>query len=243
MKKFEIKFKDLIIEARKELEEMYNSKCVEILKEQVTNLPSLIKKEHHNYVTQIIRRKRPFVNLRLFFEHLNLYCWNFFEYKVLEHLIESKCSVDLKYKMGRYARDIESFRQRTTITEFIKCGRHLVKKRTIPPRFKDITIEHAINPDNYTLAELDAFRIDTLEALHLKLSECAFQVYRIKYGSVVVQWMIPEDFETPVMELFYGEAGQRLLQKHSVERLSVDEAEIPIKKSVRTSRRIQETSL
>ena len=77
---------------------------------------------------------------------------------------------------------METFRQTTTVSDFINCARHLVKKRTIPPRFKKVTLEHAINPDIFTLAELDAFRKDTLESLHLTLSECAFLVYRIKHA-------------------------------------------------------------
>ena len=228
IKEFEKKFKYLKIEARKELEEKHNSRCVEILEDELTSLPSSIAKEHRKYVMQIKKRIRPFTNLRDFFMHLNLYCWNFFEYKVLENLIECNCSEELKERMSIYANDIEGFRQRTTITEFIKCGRHLVKKRAIPPRFKKITLEHAIDPDVYTLAELDHFRIDTYEALHLKLSECAFQVYQIKHGCVVVKWMIPEEFAKPLKDLFNSRTGQKLLQKHSVDRLSIDKTEIPI---------------
>ena len=228
IKEFEKKFQYLNIEARKELEEKHNSRCVEILKDELTSLPSSIVKEHHKYVMQISKRMRPFTNLTIFFEHLNLYCWNFFEYKVLENLIENKCSEELKERMSIYANDIEGFRQRTTITEFIKCGRHLVKKRAIPPRFRKITLEHAIDPDVYTLADLDHFRIDTYEALHLKLSQCAFQVYQVKYGCVVVKWMIPEEFAKPLKDLFNSRTGQKLLQKHSVDRLSIDKVEIPI---------------
>ena len=228
IRKFEIKFKGLNIEARKELEEKYNSRCVEVLKDDLTFLPSSIVKEHHKYVTQIIDQKQPFTNLTHFFKHLNLYCWNFFEYKVLQSLIECNCSEELKERMSKYANDIEGFRQRTTITEFIKCGRHLVKKTDIPPYFKKITLECDIDPDLCTLAELDHFRIDTYEALDLKLSECAFQVYRIKHGCVVVKWMVSEEFTKPLKDLFNSKTGQYLLQKHSVEKLLIDKTEIPI---------------
>lgn len=181
IKALETKFQDLNIEARKELEEKYTSRSVAIVEDTLLSLPRSIAKEHHKYVESIIKRKRQFENLRIFFQHLNLYCWNFLEYHVLEYLIKSECSEDLREKISKYAKDIETFRQKTTVSDFIKCARHLVKKRAIPPRFKKVTLEHAINPDIFTLAELDAFRKDTLESLHLKLSECAFLVYRIKY--------------------------------------------------------------
>jgi hypothetical protein len=182
IKVLERKFRDLNIAARVELEEKYQSRCVEIVEDTLSSLPRSIAKEHHKYVNSIIKRKHPFTNLSLFFTHLNLYCWNFLEYHVLESLIESECSEELREKMSTYARDIEKFRQKTTVSDFIKYARYLVKKRTIPLRLKKVTLEHAIDPDIYTLAELDAFRKDTLESLHLKLSEYAFQVYRIKHG-------------------------------------------------------------
>ena len=228
VEEFERKFQDLIIDARRELEERHNSRGVEIVKDNLSSLPRSIAKEHHKYVISIIKRKHPFTNLTLFFEHLNLYCWNFLEYHVLENLIKSKCSEELRGEMSKYAKDIERFRQKTTISDFIKCARHLVKKKTIPPRFKKVTLEHAINPDNYTLADLDAFRKDTLESLHLKLSECAFQVYRIKHGSVIVKWMIPEDFAGSLSDFFNSDAGLELLHKHQVEKLKIDKDTIPI---------------
>ena len=182
IKAFESKFQDLNIEARKELEERYSSRGVEIVKDALSSLPLSIAREHHKYINSVIKRKHPFTDLRIFFQHLNLYCWNFLDYHVLKSLIESKCSEDLREKMSKYTKYMETFRQKTTVSDFIKCARHLVKKKTIPPRFKKVTLEHAINPDTYTLAELDAFRKDTLESLNLKLSECAFQVYRTKHA-------------------------------------------------------------
>ena len=179
-------------------------------------------------MSQLTSRKRPFQNLNKLFDHLYLYCWNFFEYSALENLIQNKCSDELKEKMSRYAKEIKSFRRRTTITEFIKCQKLPLKRASIPPRFIDVTMEHAINPDTYTLAELDHFRKDMYAALRYKLSDFAFQVYRIVHGSVIVQWMVPEEFATPLRDLFFSESGQELLQKNSVEMVSIDENEIPI---------------
>ena len=228
IKKFESQFKDLNIEARRELEEKYNSRSVEIITDELTFLPISIVREHQNYVTRIIQRKRPFTNLTRFFMHLNLHCWNFFEYQILENLIENKCSDALKEQMAKYARDIEEFRQKTTITEFIKSGYLPLKDRSIPPRFKKITIEHSIDPDVFTLADLDHFRKDTYKALHLRLSECAFQVFKIKHGCIIVEWMIPEDLKKPVQDLFYtySESGLMIIQTHNVENISMDGSEV-----------------
>jgi hypothetical protein len=71
IKAYERKFKDLNIEARKELEEKHNSRCVEIMEDKLSSLPRSIAQEHHKYVNSIIKRRHPFTNLRQFFEHLN----------------------------------------------------------------------------------------------------------------------------------------------------------------------------
>ena len=228
IKRFECQFKELIIEARQELEEKYNSRCVRVVKDELTYLPNSIVMEYQKFVTKLNSRKKEFSNLTQMFRYLNLYCWNFFDYNALENLIESKCSDELKWKMKQYNKDIEGFRQRTTITDFIKCSKLRIKSRTIPRRFIDVTIEHAIDPDVCTLADLDHFRKDTYRALHLKLSECAFQVFTIKRGCVIVEWMVPEDFEKPLKDLFYTESGLDLLQKHEVERVSINDEELPI---------------
>ena len=130
--------------------------------------------------------------------------------------------------MAKYARDIEEFRQKTTITEFIRSGYLPMKDRSIPPRFKKITVEHAIDPDIYTLADLDHFRKDTYKALHLRLSDCAFQVFKIKHGSVIVEWMLPEDLKKTVQDLFfmYSESGLMIIQTHNVKNVSMDGTEV-----------------
>ena len=223
-----MQFKELNIRARQELEEKYNTRSVKVVKDDLTFLPASIAREHQKYVTKLNSRTRPFINLTQFFRHLNLYCWNFFEYSVLENVIDSNCSEELKERMSAYVRDIEHFRKSTTITEFIECKKLPMKGRRIPPRFERVTVEHAIDPDVYTLADLDHFRKDTYKSLHLKLSECAFQVYKIKHGCVIVKWMVPEDFVKPLNDLFDSETGQRLLLKHHVEKLYIAKRDIPI---------------
>ena len=58
------------------------------------------------------------------------------------------CSESLLGKMSPHAKDIENFKQKTTI-----IARHLVKKLAILPHFKKIVLKHAID---HTLTKLDA---------------------------------------------------------------------------------------
>lgn len=217
---FEERFEDLQLATLKELEQIHNS--VEMIKDRLVVMPSSIMKEHYKYVTSISKRKKPFPNLSAFFQYLNLNCWNFFEYKLLKHVVDRFCSVHLKADMSTYERDMQWFQRQTTVLNFINCmrHRHVLKKRSVPPRFKKLVFEHGIDPDSYTLADLDSFRSDT--CLDLKLSECAFQVYLIRRNCIIVEWIFPEEITEELVYYYCGEDGKKLLQGHNVEKALID---------------------
>ena len=221
---FERRFKHLQLAARKELELKINS--VEIVRDELTVLPSVIMKEHHKCVTAIAKRVKPFPSLTLFFQYLNLNGWNFFEYKLLSYLINNNCSKNLKAEMASYEYDMRDFQQKTTVNNFIEYGRNriVLKERSVPPRFKKLILKKGIDPDSYTLAELDNFRQKT--CAQLKLSECALLLYSIKHNCIIVEWIFPEEI-TEILSCFYShESGQELLQNHRVESISIDETSL-----------------
>ena len=190
--------------------------------------------ENRHYVTRVTKRPDRFTNLRLFFEELYAECWNFFEYGVLEAVI-SNCDEDLQERMRNYGRDLQSFKERTTITDFIKCkiARSLVKNSAVLATFRKLTTEHNINPDNYTLAELDYFRHETAKAVCLrrKLSECALQFYRVKYGSIIAKWLFPEELMDAFVELFSCKEGEEILAPFMIIRILIDGKTIPTVKA------------
>ena len=205
------------IAARKELESREDA--VELVKDELTAMPG--QREHLTAIKAIARRKRPFKNLTEFFAHLTAHCWNFFEYQPLKQLIVNTCSEKLKQRVKVYARDIQAFQQNTTITEFLKYRRHLAKTRRIPDSFKKLKMEHNIEPDSYTLADLERLRMST--CVHIKLSDFALQIYSIKPNCIIVEWMIPEE-TIEILSLFYSsEVGQELLQSHQVESVFMDD--------------------
>ena len=220
---FEMRFSQLQLTARHELELKCNS--VQIIKDKLTVMPSVIMKEHQKFVTAMSKRVKPFPSLTLFFQYLNLNCWNFFEYKVLSYLIKYNraCSNKLKTKMVRYERDMQDFKQTTTVKNFIKYGQPRIcpKPRSLPPRFKKLVLTKRIDPDTYTLTELDGIRMEICS--QLKLSECALQLYSIKYNCIIVEWIFPEEI-TEILSYFLSDTNsQELLQSHCVERIIIDE--------------------
>lgn len=216
IEELERRFTNIQIAARKELESREGA--IELVKDQLTAMP--LQRKDKAPIKAIARRKTPFHNLTEFFLHLNTYCWNFLEYHALKQLIVNTCSEKLKEKVKSYVRDVQTFQQNTTITEFLKYRRHLAKKRPILERHKKLKMEHNIDPDLYTLAELEGLRMNTCK--HVKLSDFALQMYSVESKCIVVEWMIPEEI-VEILSLFYAsEIGQRLLQDHQVESISLD---------------------
>ena len=130
---FQARFGRLQSAARKELELKHNA--VELVEEELDTLPRKIMKENLRYITRVSNRATRFTNLRKFFQHLHLYCWTFFEYKVLEVLINNNCSAELKGRMKSYVGDIQTFKDKTKISDFIKYALqspHDLVKKTDP---------------------------------------------------------------------------------------------------------------
>lgn len=228
--RFNQRFATLQTAARRQLELKVNA--VELIEDGLETLPPKILKENHAYVRRVANKTTKFTNVKDFFRHLHLHCWNFFEYKVLEVLINKNCGEELQERMAEYKRDLHTFKENTKIAEFFKCETALdiiVKKANVPETFKKLTTKHGINANTHTLLELDNFRRRTAKEICLRrtLLECAFQLYSITPGSIVVEWLFPEEYTDFVVEFFYSDEGVALLRIHIIEKLLIDGETIP----------------
>jgi hypothetical protein len=193
-------------------------------------------KENYSYIKKVTEPKgvTRFTDLTKLFRYLHLYGWSFFEYKVLEVLIDNNCSDKLRGRMSSYVSDIQTFKERTTISHFIKYARNTsyglqMKKKTTPVTFKNLTTKYGIDPDTHTLSELDAFRAKTGDrvCLNRSLSECAFQLYTLKYGSIIVEWIFPEDLADALMNFIESDEGRKLLREYFIEKVLIDGKTVP----------------
>ena len=218
--KLEERFEDLQLSARKEIEKKQNS--VELVKDRLTVMPNVIMVQHQELMREIVEQNRPFPNVVKFFMYLNLYSWNFFEYKLLKLIIERFCSRYLKSEMASYDRDMHWFQLQTTVFDFIQHVRHriTIEKKSIPPRFKRLVLKEGIDPKSYTLADVEKFRVDT--CMHLKLSQCALQVFSFKHNCIIVEWIFPEELTDQLSCFFCSEVGQEILSSHHVENVTID---------------------
>ena len=232
---FHRRFGQLQRNARKELELQHNA--VELVKEEFNTLPCEIMQENHRFIQTIVGNPKgisKYTNLTSLFQHIHLKCWNFFEYKVLEVLINNNCSEELKARMSDYVSDVRTFKEKTTIADFIKYAKRspygLVKKKGPPPQtFRVLLTKHNIDPDTYTLLELEEFRSETGKRVCLTrtLSECAFQMYTAKYGSIIVEWIFPEELADPLVSFMDSDDGRRMLHEFFIERVLIDKKTVP----------------
>ena len=153
---------------------------------------------------------------------------------MLEVLVHNNCSNEWNGRMSTYVDDIQTFKDRTTISDFIRHAKHgsydlQMKKKTTPQTFKKLTTKHGIDPDTHTLSELDKFHSETGNrvCLNRTLSECAFQLYTLKHGSIIVEWIFPEELADTLMNFIESDDGKDLLQKYFIEKLLIDGKTIP----------------
>ena len=217
---FECRFEKLQLTAYTELELKQNS--LEMIQERLIVMPRIVMKKHHEHMMSILKRDSPFLNLSIFLKYLNLNCWNLFEYQLLKDVIERFCSSDLKAEMVSYDHDMHLFQQQTTLFNFIKSSGNLIalKRRSIPPHFRKLVLEHGTDPDSYKLGDLERFRTDT--CMHLKMSQCALQLYFIKDDPIVIEWIFPEEITLQLSCFYCSEDGQQLLQIHLVDKALID---------------------
>ena len=191
-------------------------------------LPPRLEKDYHKFVHA--KRGRLQNNLEELFDDLNAYCWNCFEYELLEFIIVSNgCHSSLQTAMKQYSNDIRRFKQSTAMSRLIGHGQLFLRRKGVPKGYKKLTTNHDIVPEKCMLVDLDNFREDVWR--DPQLSECTIQICSITEGSVQVQWAVSEECNNALITFFCGEIGKELLQRHHIKEIFIDD--VPIDQSVR----------
>ena len=234
---FEIRFSKLQVDTEKELIKLRET--VETISATLRALPPRLNQESvFKYVTKLSLNvgKRRLRTLGQLFIKLNRYCWNCFEYELLEFVIKSsECSKDLEDRMDEYAKDVKRFKETTTITMFMKYGRQFYIGKKIPKSHKVVKAKQYINPDEDTLSYLDRVREEIWTTL--KLSECILlQMLSIQKGCVEIEWIVPEEYVYNLMAFFCVEIGKKLMERHHVETIYITDVLInnPVRELIYT---------
>ena len=202
---------------------------METVSAKLRGLPPRIRQDHEKFVKKLSRKKGQPSSLQELFNDLNKYCWNCFEYELLEFVIRvNRCGKPLENRMDVYTRDVKTFKENTTISLFIQYGKQFFKKKSSPKHYNKSTLRtiQDIDPDKEKLSYLDRFREDVC----MKLSDCLMQIDSINDGSVETEWIVPEEFDHDLISFFCSEEGKELLKRHQVNAIYLND--MPIDDSV-----------
>lgn len=221
---FEIRFSELQADTEEELKKRH--KTVETVSARLRALPPRLSKDSNMaYVKKLssYNKEKP-RTLEELFVQLNTCCWNCFEYELLEFIIKSnRCSKALENRMTEYAKDMQRFKDTTTISMFKRYGKQFFRGEKPPKDHKVVkTKHHSIDPAETTLSHLDHIREDICETV--KLSECVqcFHKWSINTGCIEIQWIIPEEYDYDLISIFCAEAGKKLMERHQIEKIYIN---------------------
>lgn len=221
-------FKDRFAKLQERAKEELTHRSISAINSKLMGaLPQRLEKEYKKYV--LAKRGRKQNNIEELFDDLSDYCWNSFEYELLQFVIvSSNCHLSLRNAMEQYASDVQHFKRFMTASRFVKLKHKFLMKRSIPRGYQRLKVVHSTNPEEFTLADVDRFRDDVWSFSNL--TECAFHLCDIRESCVLVDWAITEEFTYPLITFFCEENGKKLLQQHHISRISIDDA--PINQSV-----------
>ena len=222
LKQFEANFSNLQASVEEEL--IRRNKTVESVSAKLRGLPPRMKKDYNKYIKELSQQQSQKPNtLEELFVYLNEYCWNCFEYELLEFVIKSNnCSMKLVNRMDNYDSDVKRFKRNTTISVFLKYSQYFGPKL---PRHYDrskLRTKYDIDPDQETLHSLDRLPEDIWNS-DSKLSECIMQVYRIIKGCVEIEWIISEEYDYDMMTFFCSEVGKEILERHQITKVYIND--------------------
>ena len=190
--------------------------------------------EHKMFLEQHLGTLKQSQNHWELFGSLNMYCWNYLAYHLLDHLIvelsqtyqylkvtdaEGKTMeqslTDIKGEMESYKTDLSHFRIHTSLRLFCKAQKEKIDDP--PPTFRKIVVKHnwSERTCTATLEDVENFRQCYLR--HYNLRDCAMMLNSIRPGTFTVTWFVPSSvFEILKMKRFI-----KILKEFDVIRMDI----------------------
>ena len=180
----------------------------------------------------------------MLFGSLNLHCWNYLTYHLLDHLVVElsrnyqyltdvngktmkqsltdaeiktmeQLFIDIIGKMEQYKTDLKCFRTRTPLWLFCEAQEDEIDEP--PPKFRKVVVKHnwSDRTRSATLEDVEKFRQCYLR--HYNLRDCAMMLNSIIPGTFTVTWFVP----LSVVEVLKKERPIKVLKEFDVIRIEV----------------------
>ena len=197
----------------------------------VTSLRADDMGEHKMFLEQHLDTLNKSQNHWELFGSLNLYCWNYLAYHLLDHLIvelsqtyqvtdaegktmEQSLTV-IKGKMESYKTDLRNFRIHTPLQLF--CEAQKEKIDNPPMTFRKIVVKHNWSDRTHTATLEDVEKFRQCYLRHYNLRDCAMMLNSIRPGTFTVTWFVPSS----IFEILKKERPIKVLKEFDVIRMEV----------------------
>ena len=125
--------------------------------------------------------------------------WNILDCDLLCFLVKRYGNSDLQKKCENYKRNIELFCDETTISDLIRHWNPRFVEEKIPSELKSCVMKLSWDPKTKKVKDLKEIQHKLEDALPQELASAAFWLVYMNASSVIVLWLIWEDFLSQVM--------------------------------------------
>ena len=162
----------------------------ETLIDSLTLLPISLRAEYQKFVLENLKTFEKAESIQEIFHHLNIHCFTFIDYRLLEFLVDEYGSRRLKQDMLDYTVKVAVFMDKTTVQQLMD---HWPGRRDIPPHFEELRAVIDRDPKTYTLRQLDDLRKRVCN--QTMLSDTILILIGVeRKNSFLVHWVVPSMF-------------------------------------------------
>ena len=183
---FTRRFRTLVEDTMKELRKDPTIH-MEDLQFDLTLLPEDIKRNHAMFIAENIKKLNEVADVKELFLLLNAY-WDYFNYTLLEVLVNQHGSAELQLRMKTYVSDVQQFWRETAVSDFLtSCGNRCWLQR-VPKEFTEIKCVIDKPVTELTLYDVEQYRLQFSQ--NLQLREFVLILQKLDRSSLEITWLL-----------------------------------------------------
>ena len=219
---FQRRFADLVVKTVIDLQT--KQKATEFVAKFVTSirfgLTQPFKGQYVEYMKKNAKRLKELGDIDEVMAEL-VELWTFVDYHLVEYIINQFGSEELNKEMKTFTAELKVFRSNTTVSKFAK---YWPEKKLYPPEYREMDIKIDVDPNCWTLEDLENARKEMCTKLdeknpHPYPSRFAILVSEVKEGCVVVALAVPREFLSTIIRC---ELNESLITEPKVLSIKID---------------------
>ena len=225
---FKKKFRTLVDKAYQEVKKYVKPSdflsCVTCLQVSAPGQPK-------SFIEEELTDISPPVTFEKVWSIVNLY-WNFLNYELLEHVIDTFGSEDLKQQMWDYVHELSTFKQTTQLFDFCDFIESWPGRANGPPNtsHKKVIVKMLQNWSQCTLKDVEMFKKILVDMLLLKKFDILLQ--KADRGAACITWLTSPSIAT-LLQQNLANIETEFFKEHGIDAVTIDGQDIylsPVKR-------------